>query len=98
MVNMGWPVLTTSLKSGEPNTISNQNGPTHLGISQDKNIPCQYCMTNINQHQSYSYGQYGMARIDHINRIRQTQLLHQTKMGHPILENFIRGISLVNNA
>ena len=59
---MGWPVLTTSLKSGEPNTTSNQNGPSHLGKIHDRNNPCQYGMTNINQYQNRSL--YGMPNIN----------------------------------
>ena len=64
--NMGWPVLTKSLTPGKQNTPLNQNGPSHLGKIHDRSIPFQYSMTGITQYQRKSYGQYGIAHIDHI--------------------------------
>ena len=64
--------------------MASQNGPSHLGKIHDRNNPCQYGMTNINQYQRKSYGQYGIAHIDQITHTRETKTPHQTKMGHPI--------------
>ena len=101
MVNMGWPALTTSLKSGKPNTASNQNGPSYLGKIHDTNNPCQYSMTNINQYQSQIYGQYGMTRIDRISHSGKTKdfcprndFVNMTSLALTIITR----ISLVNMA